>query len=71
MTTIIKGTMIWQEIEMGFYGIKASDGRELLPLNLPPHLEKNGMPVHLKIEEIPDAMTAVMWGTPVKIIEVY
>jgi len=70
MTKTIKGTVVWQDLEMGFFGIQTKSGKDYLPLNLPSKLQKNGISVHLKIEEKPDAMTMVMWGIPIQIIEV-
>ena len=69
-TKVITGKIIWQDIEMGFWGIIDKNGKEYLPMNLPAHLEKNGLEVKLEIEEMEDAMTMIMWGIPVRVVNV-
>jgi len=69
-TKTITGKVVWQDIEMGFWGIVSSDGAEYLPMNLPKSCEKDGKSIKIEIEEHPDAMTMVMWGTPVRIVKV-
>ncbi|MFT4973548.1 MAG: hypothetical protein ACI9JY_002758 [Saprospiraceae bacterium] len=66
----IVAKILWQDLEMGFWGIVDQKGKEYLPMNLPTNLEKEGKEVLLEIEEHPDAMTMIMWGTPVKILKV-
>lgn len=66
----IVAKVVWKDLEMGFWGLIDQSGKEYLPMNLPTSLEKDGGEVRVEIEEHPDAMTMIMWGTPVKIVKV-
>ena len=39
------GTVVYIDLEGGFYGIVSEDGKEYLPLNLPPQYQENGISV--------------------------
>ncbi len=42
----------------------------LLPLNLPPEFERNGLKVSFNAVAEPDVMTIQMWGTPIRILSI-
>ncbi len=61
------GTVTYQDLEGGFYGIAGDDGKKYLPLNLDPQYRIDGMRVSFEYEEASDIATIQMWGTPVRI----
>lgn len=61
------GTVTYQDIEGGFYGILGDDGKKILPLNLDARYRVDGMRVSFEYEEAGDTITIQMWGTPVNI----
>ncbi len=65
-TFSVDGTVSWQPIEGGFFGIVAEDGRRLLPQNLPAEFAQDGLQVRLEAETL-DVATIQMWGQPVRI----
>ena len=64
----ITGTVKYQDIGMGFWGIIGANGEKWLPVNLPEHLKKEGKNVYLKVKEVKDGVSMFMWGTMVEII---
>jgi hypothetical protein len=68
-TMPFKGTIVYLELEGGFYGIAAEDGERYFPINLGVPYRQDGLRVTFDMRLRPDIMTTVMWGTPVEIIE--
>ncbi len=63
----IQGTVQYQNIGPGFWGIISSDGKEYRPINMPNQLKYEGRNVSVKV--IPDdGMSVFMWGEAVKIV---
>ena len=60
------GTVVYVDLEGGFYGIEAVTGERLLPLNLAEGFQRDGLAVtvHGRFEE---AMTIQQWGRPFQI----
>ncbi len=65
---IITGTVSWQPIETGFWGITDEKGGQWRPVNMPEQLKKAGKKVTLMVREIDEGMSIFMWGTPVRIL---
>ena len=63
------GRVIKVELEGGFYGIAADDGRELLPVNLPDEFREDGLRIRFETEQA-NVFTTAMWGTPVLVHKV-
>ncbi|MDD5419433.1 MAG: DUF333 domain-containing protein [Methanomicrobiaceae archaeon] len=61
------GTIVYIDLEGGFYGIVGDDGGEYLPLNLDEAFAMNGTRVAFAAE-VMDVATIQMWGTPVEIL---
>ena len=61
------GTVVYIDLEGGFYGIVSDHGEEYLPLNLPEEYQKNGMSVLYEGVIREDMYTIQQWGTPVDI----
>lgn len=64
----ITGTVKYQNIEMGFWGIIGHDGKKYLPINLPEHLKQEGKEVFLTVKKVKDGVSMMMWGTMVEIV---
>ena len=61
------GTVVYIDLEGGFYGIISSDGAEYLPLNLPVEYQENGISVVFEGVIREDMYTIQQWGTPLDI----
>ncbi|NYT05504.1 MAG: META domain-containing protein [Methanomicrobiales archaeon] len=61
------GTVIFLDLEGGFYGIAGDDGNNYLPLNLDPAFARDGMRVRFSYRE-EDVATIQQWGTPVTVL---
>ncbi|HQN92236.1 MAG TPA: DUF333 domain-containing protein, partial [Methanoculleus sp.] len=64
------GTVVFIDLEGGFYGIVADDGERYLPLDLPADYEKDGLRVRFSADVVNDTATIQQWGTPVDLIEI-
>ena len=63
----ITGTVIYEDLAGGFWGIKGSDGRQCLPVNMPNQLKVRGARVEITAIDS-DSDGIFMWGTPIEII---
>jgi len=64
------GTVVFLSFEGGFYGIKADDGRNYDPMNLPEDLRKDGLRVRFEAKELKDRASFHMWGTIVELVHI-
>ena len=64
------GTVIYQDLEGGFYGIIADDGRQYLPISLPEELKENGTMVSFVFRPVQDTASIFMWGEQVQIVSI-
>lgn len=64
----IKGKVVYQKLEGGFWGIVDEAGRQWRPVNMPEQLKMDGKEVEVKAEEAEEDMSIFMWGTPVRIL---
>lgn len=64
------GTVVFVELEGGFYGIVADDGARYDPLNLPSGFQKDGLRVRFRARILEDAATIHMWGRPIEILHI-
>lgn len=63
----IKGTVKFQNLEGGFWGIVDENGVNYRPVNMPEQLKLEGANIQvLAIKD--DQMSFIMWGDPIKII---
>ncbi|WP_035726956.1 hypothetical protein, partial [Eisenibacter elegans] len=65
----ITGTVRYQDLGMGFWGIIDHSGQQWRPLNLPSALQKEGLEVHITAKKAKDQMSSVMWGTAIEITD--
>ncbi len=64
------GTVQYIELEGGFYGIVADDGRRFDPTNLDESFKEDGLRVHLRGRVLEDAVSIRMWGTIIEIVSI-
>lgn len=65
----IEGTINYQHLGTGFWGILGKDGQEWKPNNLPEELQKEGLKVKIEAEESEAQMSVFMWGTSIHILK--
>jgi hypothetical protein len=64
-----KGTIHYEDLEGGFYGIHADDGERYLPINLDNAIKTDG--VRVKFSAYPARIATIsMWGTPVRLVTI-
>ena len=61
------GTITYQNLEGGFYGILGDDGKKYDPLNLDAKFRENGLRVAFNATVAEGTATTSMWGTPVNL----
>jgi hypothetical protein len=64
----ITGTISYQNLGTGFWGITDSKGNEWRPIHMPDQLKVKGATVTCTIRLIEDEVSIFMWGQPVEII---
>ena len=57
-----EGTIVWVELEGGFWGIEATNGHEYEPINLPPDFMVDGLKVQFTGKVMKDWGSMYMWG---------
>jgi len=65
-----KGTVVYVNLEGGFYGIIADNGKHYDPINLPSHFRRDGLRVWFKGKIRDDLGSFHMWGTIIELIEI-
>jgi hypothetical protein len=58
-----KGRIVYQDLEGGFWGIEADDGRKFDPIALDEEFHKDGLRVVFEALPDTDRMSTRMWGT--------
>jgi hypothetical protein len=64
----IVGTVSYQDIGTGFWGITDTQGNKWRPVNMPEQLKVEGSRVRCTVRIIDEDMSIHMWGEAVKII---
>ncbi|WAI02328.1 hypothetical protein [Methanogenium organophilum] len=64
------GTIVYQNLEGGFYGIVTDDGTPYLPLNLPDEFAQDNLSITFTGVAKTDVMTIQQWGTPLELTEI-
>ncbi len=64
------GHIEYQDLEGGFWGIVADDGRKFDALNLEPSFQKEGLPVRFEAKLETDRMSTRMWGTMITLTRI-
>ena len=63
----IKGTVVYVDLNGGFWGIETTKGDQYLPINMPEQIKTEGAKVTLEVNEV-DLMNMYMWGRTVEVI---
>ncbi len=63
----IKGTVTYQALGTGFWGIETANGEQYRPDQLPAQYQQEGLKVEIDAEEQAGQMSVFMWGTAIKI----
>ncbi len=63
----IKGTVQYQDLGPGFWGIIGDDGQNYRAVNMPEQLKKADAKVAVTAKKV-DGMSLFMWGTSIKIV---
>ena len=64
------GTVVYVDIEGGFYGIIDDNDINLDPVNLPETFKVDGLRVHLEFVILDEQESVHQWGTLIEIIDV-
>lgn len=64
------GTVLYLDLEGGFYGIQADSGEKYRPVDLPKTYASHGLRVRFCADPIPGMMGIHMWGVPVTVREI-
>ena len=68
MSKTIKGTVTYQDIGTGFWGIIDDSGNEWRIVDMPDQLKYDGKKVAVKAKAVNEDFSTFMWGEPVKIV---
>ena len=69
-TFTVKGTVVYKNIEGGFFAIDGDDGKKYDPIALPQGFEKDGLKVKATVRLRKDAMSFRMYGAIVEVVNV-
>ena len=64
------GTVQYNELEGGFYGIVGDNGKKYDPVNLPPEYAKDGLRVKFQVKEMEGMAGTHMWGEIVEVLKI-
>lgn len=66
----IEGTVVYKELEGGFFAIESDDGTKFNPVNLPEAFRKDGLKVTVSAAQPYEGMSAHMYGTLIEIVDI-
>ncbi|UCE49584.1 MAG: hypothetical protein JSW47_05455 [Phycisphaerales bacterium] len=66
----ITGTVVFKNIEGGFFAIDGDDGRKYDPIDLPENFRKDGMKVKLTARLKRDAVSFHMYGSIIEVVNI-
>ena len=65
----IQGTVKYQKLSGGFWGIIDEEGNKWRPVKMPKELEKEGLKVQVEAKKADGGISIFMWGTSIEILE--
>lgn len=66
----IQGTVVYKNIEGGFFAIEGDDGRKFDPINLPESFRKDGLKVKVSARLKKEAVSFHMYGTIIEVVNI-
>ena len=66
----IQGTVVYKNIEGGFFAIDSDDGSKYDPINLPESFRKDGLKVKVTARRRIDAMSLHMYGAIIEVVNI-
>jgi len=67
---ISAGFIRYVELEGGFYGIEAENGRKYYPVNLPVNFQVHNKRVRFIARVLGNIATGTMWGSPITLLRI-
>ena len=67
----IKGTVVYQNIGPGCWGIVDDKGGEWRRIHFPEELKKVGRTVTVSVKEVEEEFSVFMWGKSVEVVGFY
>ena len=64
------GTIRYQDLEGGFWGIIGDDGTKYDPMELGPQFQKEGLRISFQATPETDMMSTHMWGTIINLTQI-
>ena len=68
MSKSIKGTVKYQDIGTGCWGIIDDSGNEWRVVNMPEQLKIDGKKVEVRAKAVKEEFSTFMWGEPIKVV---
>jgi inhibitor of cysteine peptidase len=65
-----KGTVVYMDLEGGFYGIAGDDGKNYDPMNLSDEFKQDSLRVEFEYKKRSDLSSFHMWGTIIEIVNI-
>jgi len=65
----IRGTVIYQDLSGGFWGIMGDDGQAWRPTKMPKELQNRDLKVEIKATKAKASFSIFMWGTAIDITD--
>jgi len=65
----IRGTVTYQDLSGGFWGIIGEDGQAWRPSKMPKALQNNDLKVEITAKKAKTGFSIFMWGTAIDIID--
>lgn len=66
----IRGTVVYKNLEGGFFAIDGDDGSKYDPINLPGSFRKDGMKVKVTARRRKDARSIHMYGAVIEVVDI-
>jgi hypothetical protein len=64
------GTVVWLNLEGGFWGIVGDDGNHYDPINLGSEFQGEGLRIYFRAKVRPDLLSSHMWGEMIEILDI-
>jgi hypothetical protein len=65
----IEGTVVYKDLEGGFFALESDDGNKFNPVNLPEDFRKDGLKVNVSARPY-EGMSMHMYGTLIEIVDI-